>query len=192
MTSPAKPGPGSAPLYDNGVWTVPDKDPIDARYLLNLRLPTVIASLGYTLFTEVRHQDSAPLGLSLYCGPPTADPRWIIVLEAPACAEGQDPRRTFVYARHIGDVMALLGQWAPVVHDLAAAELAAVTLLQEEENDVARTIPLPTEHTSIKARVDGEHAGSDVIPDVIPDEARQTGDDLPPGAPVPADPAQEE
>lgn len=65
--------------------------------------------------------------------PPTAEPRWLVLVEAPATVER--PQYAFAYAYRLPDLMALLGEWAPVLRDLAAVELSAARLLLETEDD---------------------------------------------------------
>lgn len=196
MSSSSTPANPSALLYQDGQWVEMSHDPMDERFLLGLPVPEALERAGFELFTSVRHQDAAPLGMSLYRGPLTADPRWLVLLEAPPIHEG--PQYSFVYARRLPDVMKLLAEWAPVVRDLATIELTAFRLLEDDDfDDSGQTGPdtadiIDTADTADTADIidtAGIPAAADAGDErVNPDVARRTEDGPPPGASAAAGP----
>lgn len=112
-------------------WGTIEDDPVAERFMLDgCAVPELITRMGYTVFTAVRHQDTAPMGLTVYRG--THSPNWIVVLEAPSIEPDENDQYAYVFCPGLPQLMDLLGEWTPTLYNLASAELAALQLLDRE------------------------------------------------------------
>lgn len=130
--------PGAALLYSDGEWHELPEDPIAKLYQRDGdAVPLLAERAQYQVFTNARHQDRAPLGMTVYRANPGRHdvPAWLLVLEAPPYGEGDAAQHEYVYARSLPDVMAVVGVWTPVLHSLASFEVAALELVDFEPDD---------------------------------------------------------
>lgn len=125
----------SALLYSTGTFTdLPGADPVLERFMQDgCSVPELITRLEYTVFTSVRHQDCAPLGLTVYRR--LKAPQWLVLLEAPSGDNGTPDNYAYVFCERLPDVMDLLAEWSPTLHNLSAAELSAYALASHETDD---------------------------------------------------------